>query len=122
MTKLILFMMTAILLMSCKDSKDVNDTIDTWANAKWVALEQMEDSLKLVPGLHGLSKVEENKYLKRSIIPLFRRTFNLNNTIESASINICGLGHYELYINGNKIGDRFLAPGWSFYQKHYLYN
>lgn len=122
MKKLILIVITAILLISYENSKDINDTTNTWANAKWIALEQIEDSLKVVPGLHGLGKIPESKYLKRSVVPLFRKSFNLNSTIESASINICGLGHYELYINGNKIGDRFLAPGWSFYQKHYLYN
>ena len=73
MKKLILFMMTAIILISCKDSKDVNDTVNTWANAKWVALEKIEDSLKLVPGLHGLGKVPENKYLKRSVVHCFAK-------------------------------------------------
>ena len=28
----------------------------------------------------------------------------------------------NLYINGNKIGDRFLSPGWTDYRKTCLYN
>ena len=49
--------------------------------------------------------------VKRSVVPMFRKEFNANGDIDSASISICGLGHYELYINGEKIGDRFLSPG-----------
>lgn len=110
------------LLTGCENTNPANDTVSTWANAQWVGLEQLEDSLKVVPGIHGLGNHLDEKFLKRSVVPLFRKAFNIENTIESASINICGLGHYELYINGDKIGDRFLSPGWSYYQKHYLYN
>ncbi len=111
-----------IVIISCTKTKQNKDIIDPWADAQWIAFEKIEDSLKLVPGIHGFNKSLKNKYKKRSIVPLFRKTFEITKTIEKASINISGLGHYELYINGNKIGDRFLAPGWSFYQKHNLYN
>lgn len=110
------------LLTGCENTNPANDTVSAWANAQWVGLEQLEDSLKVVPGIHGLGNHLDEKFLKRSVVPLFRKAFNIENSIESASINICGLGHYELYINGDKIGDRFLSPGWSYYQKHYLYN
>jgi len=53
---------------------------------------------------------------------MFRKDFSITDSIESALINICGLGHYELYINNKKIGDRFLSPGWTNYQKRSLYN
>ncbi len=122
MRKLTLTFFAAILLVSCNNTKLENANINPWANAQWVGLEQLEDSLKIVPGIHGLGNQLDDKYLKHSVVPLFRKVFNVDNTIESASINICGLGHYELYINGSKIGDRFLSPGWSYYQKHYLYN
>ena len=34
---------------------------------------------------------------------------------------ICGLGHFEMSINGEKTGDHFLDPGWTQYSKHALY-
>ena len=117
---LLFFVLTVII--SCTKTKQNKDIIEPWADARWIAFEKIEDSLKVVPGIHGFNKSLENKYKKRSTVPLFRKTFEITKTIESASINISGLGHYELYINGNKVGDRFLSPGWSYYQKRNLYN
>lgn len=42
--------------------------------------------------------------------------------ITDAIVYICGLGHYELYINGEKIGDSAFAPLWSEYSKTVYYN
>jgi hypothetical protein len=35
---------------------------------------------------------------------------------------VSGLGHYEAYLNGARVGDRFLAPGWTDYRKTVLYD
>jgi hypothetical protein len=120
--KISILFFVLIVIISCTKTKQNKDIIKPWANARWIAFEKIEDSLKLVPGIHGFNKNLKNKYKKRSTVPLFRKTFEITKTIENASINISGLGHYELYVNGNKVGDRFLSPGWSFYQKHNLYN
>ena len=42
--------------------------------------------------------------------PFFRRECDLPAEVESASIRICGLGYYELHVNGKKIGDHVLDP------------
>lgn len=42
--------------------------------------------------------------------------------ITDAVVYICGLGHYELSINGQKIGDSMFAPLWSEYSKTVYYN
>ena len=34
---------------------------------------------------------------------------------------ICGLGQYELAVNGNRIGDHVVDPGWTNYRKRCLY-
>ena len=34
---------------------------------------------------------------------------------------ICGLGHYELYLNGEKVGDRLLDPPWTDYRRKCVY-
>ncbi len=113
--------MTAILLISCTNKRLANDA-DNWSNARWIALEQLHDSMLVVPGVHGSGDQLGTRGLKRSVVPIFRKDFNITETIESATIDICGLGHYELYINNVKIGDRFLSPGWTNYQKRILYN
>ena len=42
--------------------------------------------------------------------PLFRREFELAALPQKAECIICGLGYYELYLNGRKVGDHVLDP------------
>ncbi len=42
--------------------------------------------------------------------PLFRRTFSVDAFPTTAVLTICGLGFYELYINGEKVTKGALAP------------
>lgn len=42
--------------------------------------------------------------------PLFRKSFVLDAVPETARLTICGLGFYELYINGKRITKGALAP------------
>ena len=57
---------------------------------------------------------------RRSII--LRRSFKPRRAIKSAELRICGLGFYELSINGKKIGDSEMAPAWSDYDKTVFFN
>lgn len=52
---------------------------------------------------------------------MLRRTFIVNKDIEKARIYICGLGYFELYVNGRKAGDEVLAPSFTRYDKRILY-
>lgn len=54
-------------------------------------------------------------------MPLFRKAFNANKKIVSARLYVCGLGYYEAYLNGKKIADHVLDPGWTTYKKQVLY-
>ncbi len=123
MTRFIFFaFFSAMLISGCTQKKQIPVETDVFANAQWIAFEQLEDSLKVVPAIHGSGDGLGNKGVKRPVVPMFRKEFNEKGDIESATINICGLGHYELYINGEKTGDRFLSPGWTYYQKRCFYN
>lgn len=42
--------------------------------------------------------------------PRLRKTFILDKPVSRATASVCGLGFYELYLNGVKAGDRVLAP------------
>ena len=53
--------------------------------------------------------------------PLLRRAFTLGRHIKQARAYICGLGYYELYINGKKIGDHLLDPAYTRFDKRALY-
>jgi hypothetical protein len=55
-------------------------------------------------------------------MPLFRRAVRLDSAPVSAVAYVSGVGQYELSINGRKIGNRELSPGWTNYRKTVLYN
>lgn len=45
----------------------------------------------------------------------------VSGDVESAYVCTTALGLYHFYINGNKIGEDELTPGWTSYQKHLCY-
>jgi alpha-L-rhamnosidase len=55
-------------------------------------------------------------------MPLFRKDFKTGAaTVTGARLYISGLGYYEAYINGKKVGDHVLDPGWTTYKKQVQY-
>lgn len=52
----------------------------------------------------------------------YRKEFNAGKQVRKASVYISGLGLYELYINGKKIGEEVLMPGPTDYRQSCLYN
>lgn len=57
--------------------------------------------------------------LAPSVQPTFVREFVLDKKPESARLYLCCLGVYEVYVNGNRVGDEVLAPGLTVYH-HYV--
>jgi alpha-L-rhamnosidase len=53
---------------------------------------------------------------------LLRNKYRFSKPIEKAIVNICGLGLYELSINGKKVGDKILNPAKTNYNKIVLYD
>ncbi len=54
--------------------------------------------------------------------PLFRKEFLLDKKISRARVYVSGLGYYELRLNGQRVGDQVLDPGWTTYSKRVLYS
>ncbi|WP_125721919.1 glycoside hydrolase family 78 protein [Flavobacterium ustbae] len=57
---------------------------------------------------------------RRSI--MLRKPFEIKKEIKEAVVYISGLGHYELTINGKKVGNSQFAPLWTDYDKTVNYN
>jgi alpha-L-rhamnosidase len=57
---------------------------------------------------------------RRSI--MLRKSFTISKEIKEAVVYISGLGHYELTLNGKKIGNSEFAPLWTDYDKTVNYN
>jgi len=53
---------------------------------------------------------------------LLRRKFIIKPGLKRAIVHVCGLGQYELTINGRKSGDDLLSPGWTKYDRTCLYD
>lgn len=54
--------------------------------------------------------------------PYFRKTIAAAKPIKKATAYVCGLGFYEMYINGQKIGDQVLAPAVTNYDRRAIKN
>ncbi len=53
--------------------------------------------------------------------PLFRKTFSITKKIRSADLYITAHGLYEANVNGQRVGNAFLTPGWTSYKKRLAY-
>lgn len=57
----------------------------------------------------------------KEVQPLLVKDFSLSGEVESAKAYVCGLGIYELEINGQKAGNEYLLPGYHCYDFHLEY-
>jgi hypothetical protein len=74
-----------------------------------------------VLGAHGMPPWGKIQASSSGAMPLFRRAFAADKPVRRALVSVCGLGHYELRLNGKKVGDAALEPGWTNYRKTCLY-
>ncbi len=61
---------------------------------------------------------DTNRY---SPSPHFRKEFSISKTIAKAVVYVTSHGLYELHLNGKKVGDQVLTPGWTSYGKRLQY-
>jgi alpha-L-rhamnosidase len=90
-----------------------------WKGASWIAYDELPDTLRIVPHIH--QRGPKSLGLANDVLPLLRKTFTLNKPVKKATMYICGLGHFELSVNGTKTSDHFLDPGWTDYDDQALY-
>ncbi|HZZ41812.1 MAG TPA: family 78 glycoside hydrolase catalytic domain [Tepidisphaeraceae bacterium] len=53
--------------------------------------------------------------------PMLRKEFGIEGKIVRATATVCGLGYYELYLNGAKVGDHVLDPGFTAFNQRAEY-
>ena len=53
--------------------------------------------------------------------PYLRKEFRITKQVVSARLYATALGLYECYLNGLRVGDELLTPGWTDYNKHIQY-
>jgi alpha-L-rhamnosidase len=84
-------------------------TYADWKSTRWIGYEK-------------LSKDDSVSQYARLSARYLRKEINLKKQVKNAKVYIMGMGLYELYINGNKIGDQVLAPVPTDYTKNVKYN
>ena len=78
-------------------------------SARWIG--------HVVPDL--VSEPEERS--RQQPVPALRRRFSLSSVPRRARLHITALGLYEAYVNGTRVGEERLAPGWTDYHKRIQY-
>ncbi len=53
--------------------------------------------------------------------PYLRRAFTVDQPVTSARLYVTALGLYEARLNGRRVGDGFLTPGWTDYTRRIAY-
>jgi len=86
-----------------------------WGAAAWIG------PVTNKPGSKDLSP-EVRKAGDGSKAVYLRREFAVAKGVRSATVTVCGLGLYELFLNGNKVGDRARAPALGNIQNDVHYN
>lgn len=51
------------------------------------------------------------------VCPVFKKQISIKKPVHSAELLITAMGVYEAHLNGKRIGDFFMAPGWTAYHK-----
>ena len=54
-------------------------------------------------------------------VPKFKKEFLITGELKSAELQISSLGIFEAYVNGMRVGDAVLTPGWTEYEKRLQY-
>lgn len=65
---------------------------------------------------------DENTRWSRVAARYLRKEFNLSKEVKQATLHISGMGLYECFINGVRVGDQVLAPAPTDYRKTVYYN
>ena len=55
------------------------------------------------------------------VCPIFRKKFSIRKDVTAAQLSISAMGVYEAVLNSSAVGDFFMAPGWTAYNKRHLY-
>lgn len=103
---------------------DESGSTSDWSNAgNWsMGLLNFSDWKGKFIGLnvgHRQGNIYDSLYLPPA--RYVRKSFNIQKKIKKATAYTTALGLYELRLNGSKVGDEYLLPGWTDYNKRVYY-
>ncbi|WP_248722449.1 alpha-L-rhamnosidase [Seonamhaeicola sp. ML3] len=92
-----------------------------WGEAKWITLNEDTRTSEYRFRDYKTGKMDKPEPVDGFPASYFRKELNVEKDIENAQVYICGLGYYELFLNGEKVGDHVLDPAPSNYDKQAYY-
>lgn len=93
-------------------------------NSKWITFgrNKFEKRSVINPWEYPITPEIRNEDIPDGLgIPVFYKHFKIKKDIKNCLINITSLGCFNLYVNGSKIGNDELMPGWTDFNKRVLY-
>jgi alpha-L-rhamnosidase len=95
------------------------------ASGNWQAPEfndsSWSEAIRFVPPGTSPEATEVGNPWPTGAVKALRRTFEVAKPVASARIYATALGAYKLSINGRSVGDEILAPGWTDFREHVVY-
>jgi alpha-L-rhamnosidase len=94
-----------------------------WSEPAWFEMAMLDaaDWKAKWIGDGSVKPATDEDYYKADRMPLLKKPFNIRKNIAAARLYISGLGYYEAYLNGAKVSDHVLDPGFTTYRKQVLY-
>ncbi|MGB4293843.1 MAG: glycoside hydrolase family 78 protein [Bacteroidales bacterium] len=89
--------------------------------SKWSETAFFETGLMSPSGWKAKWIEKEGDTLRYSPSPHFRKEFTITKPVAKATVYVTSHGFYELHLNGTKVGDQVLTPGWTSYRKRLQY-
>jgi alpha-L-rhamnosidase len=96
--------------VACSDSLES----DRWSKRFLVGGTSAVELAPDAPAL-GANMADTTARFTVSRVPMLRREFNLAGQVRRATLSASARGFYEVRINGKKVGDELLAPGYTDY-------
>jgi alpha-L-rhamnosidase len=89
--------------------------------AEWISRDPLYAPAMPVPGTD--EELDESDFMMRRLSPCphFRRSFALAGEVRRATLYATARGVLELELNGTRVGDAVLAPGWTDYRERIEY-
>lgn len=65
--------------------------------------------------------MRNSNWITGEVCTLFKKDFCADGKIVSAKLSVTAMGVYEAFLNGERVGNFVLAPGFTSYNKRHLY-
>ena len=92
-----------------------------WGDSKWITLNKDTRTSEHRFRDYKTGRMKEPLVVDGFAASYFRNEIDITKKIKNAQAYICGLGYYELFLNGEKVGDHVLDPAPSNYDKQAYY-